>query len=119
MITIAMRQGVGWECMWSINPEVFSIVHNANEKWPGVKAYRLTGQEKYYEPTWVPTDDHGEQLEEAIQSTNNIELIPSNVQCETEVAEAELPSEIQAGQGEARTSIQRKPLAFIDLKTKG
>lgn len=120
MITIAMTQGVGWQCMWSINPEVFSIIRRANENWPGVIAYRLTGQEKYYEPTWVPDDIkvlHAEQLGEYIQSTNDIEPLSAEVFDVTEVAEDAVPSTERVEEGNA--AVCKKSLTFIDLKTKG
>lgn len=114
MITIAMvhKPLDSNKHMWSINCEVFPIIHGANEQWPGIKAYRLTGQEKYYEPTWVPESDEGEQLG-TIQFATDIELGLPEVQ-DTEVGTPQ-PQELVGSTPPLETT-GRKPLTFIDLK---
>ena len=106
MITIAMvrKPQDSNHHMWSINPQVFRIAYEANKKWPGVLAYRLTGQEKYYEPTWT------EDISGAIQSTNDIEL---SLREESTKVRSHV-----VGNAPSFEPTERKPLTFIDLKTK-
>lgn len=116
MITIAMvKQPKVTQQIWSIDSEVFIILYKANKNWPGVKAYRLTGQEKYYEPTWIPESDESEQLG-TIQFATDIELVTPNVQHVTEMAEDAVPSTERVEEGSVCSSVQREPLTFIDLK---
>ena len=92
MITIAMvhQPKDMSQHMWSINTDVFPIVYEAYKNWPGVKAYRLTGQEKYYEPTWTPNCDECTKVRSYVVGST-----PSN------------------------EATARPSLTFIDLKTKG
>ena len=112
MITIAMVHNPKDRCqhMWAINCAVFPIIREAFRQWPGVIAYRLTGQEKYYEPTWIPQNNEDEQLG-TLQS--DVELfIPE------ECSEDGTPQQqtLRVARENAPETTARKPLTFIDLK---
>ena len=112
MITIVMvKQPKDFgKHIWSINPEVFPIIHEASKRWPGVIAYRLIGQEKYYEPIPVALRAEDTQLG-AVPLATNIEplMAAEDTEVKTPDPHAYLLSPEPA---------ERKPLTFIDLKTR-